>query len=120
HAQREPKAWASYQRLMMERCSIRSAEIGAFRLFRVTKLSHRPSTLPDLFCRGAPPVANFLPRSIALTMFVSFTISFAVMFWQRKAQEKSVPMVDATPSLAMSASAAAPARPPIAEHQETV
>jgi hypothetical protein len=64
-------------------------------------------------------VANFLPRSIVVTMLVSFTISFAVMYGQRKAQESSVPFVDATPNLPRSAPTAvpAPAAPPIAEHQ---
>jgi hypothetical protein len=59
-------------------------------------------------------VANFLPRSIILTMVVSFAISFAVMYWQRNPQEHSVPRVEAAPSIAMSAPAPIPAGPPIA------
>ena len=62
-------------------------------------------------------MANFLPRSIVVTMLVSFTISFAVMYGQRKAQESSVPFVDATPNIPRSAPRAAPAATPIAEHQ---
>jgi hypothetical protein len=52
-------------------------------------------------------------------MLVSFTISFAVMYGQRKAQQSSVPFVDATPNIPRSAPAAVPARsPPIADHQD--
>jgi hypothetical protein len=59
-------------------------------------------------------VANFLPRSITLTMVVSFAISFAVMYWQRNPQEHSAPRVEATPSIAVSPPAAVPVGPPIA------
>jgi len=67
-------------------------------------------------------VANFLPRSIILTMVVSFSVSFAAMFWQRKIQERSapVPIAEAAPGVAVSAPAAAPISPPIAEHQEPI
>lgn len=65
-------------------------------------------------------MANFLPRSIILTMVVSFLISFAIMFWQRRAQEQSAPMLPSTPSVAAGVPAAAPAQTPIAEHQEPV
>jgi hypothetical protein len=53
-------------------------------------------------------------------MVVSFSVSFAIMFWQRNIQEPPVPMAEATPSLAVSAPAVAPARPPTAEKQEPV
>jgi hypothetical protein len=67
-------------------------------------------------------VANFLPRSIILTMVVSFSVSFATMYWQRKIQERSVPVpiAEAVPGVAVSTPAAAPTRPPIAEHQEPI
>jgi hypothetical protein len=75
-------------------------------------------------------VANFLPRSIILTMVVSFAISFGVLYWQRKTQEQSVARVEAVPAdavhgpnlaahgpkLAAHGSAELPARPPIPEH----
>jgi hypothetical protein len=64
-------------------------------------------------------VARFLPRDIILTMVVSFTVSFAIMFWKRQAQEELVTMVDATPSVAVNAPAEEPARPPT-EHQQPV
>jgi hypothetical protein len=64
-------------------------------------------------------VAKFLPRSIILTILVSFTVSFAIMYWQHKTQEQSVPMIEATPNLAVSAPVVA-ARPLIAEHGEPI
>jgi hypothetical protein len=82
---------------------------------RVTKLSHQPSTLDNLFCQGAAPVAKFLPRSIILTMVITFSVSFAIMFWQRNTQERPVPMVEATTNVAVSAAAV---RLPIAERRE--
>jgi hypothetical protein len=57
-------------------------------------------------------VANFLPRSIILTMAVSFAISFAVMYWQRKPEEHPLPQVDAAPSIAVGAPATMPAAMP--------
>jgi hypothetical protein len=63
-------------------------------------------------------VAKFLPRSIILTMVVTFSVSFAIMFWQRKTQEHPVPMVEAMPNVGVSAPAAA--RPPVAEHEVPV
>ena len=65
-------------------------------------------------------MASFLPRSIILTMVVSFSVSFAIMFWQRKIQEGPVPIAEAAPGVAVSAPAAAPARPVIAEHLQAV
>jgi hypothetical protein len=53
-------------------------------------------------------------------MLVSFTISFVVMYGQRKAQESSAPFLQATPNVEVSAPAAVPAGPPYAEHQEPV
>ena len=64
-------------------------------------------------------MAKFLPRSIILTILVSFTVSFAIMYWRHKTQEQSVPMIEATPNLAVSAPVAA-ARPLIAEHGEPI
>lgn len=65
-------------------------------------------------------MARSLPRSIILTMIVSFTISFAIMFWKRQAQDRLVTMVDATPNVAVNAPAAEPARPPTTEHRQPV
>jgi hypothetical protein len=65
-------------------------------------------------------VANFLPRSIIVTMVVSFSVSFAIMFWQRKIQDRPAPMAEAAPGVAVSAPAAVPARPPMADHWEPV
>jgi hypothetical protein len=59
-------------------------------------------------------VANFLPRSVILTMVVSFAISFAVLYWQRNPQEHSAPRVEAAPSVAVSSPAAVPVGLPIA------
>jgi hypothetical protein len=47
-------------------------------------------------------------------MVVTFSVSFVIMFWQRKTQEHPVPMVEAMPNVGVSAPA--PARPPIADH----
>ena len=65
-------------------------------------------------------MARFLPRSIILTIVVSFTISFAIMFWKRQARDELVTMVDATPSAAVNAPAVEPARPSITEHPQPV
>lgn len=61
-------------------------------------------------------MATFLPRSIILTMVVSFAISFAVMYWQRKTQQHSVARVEAVSNVAVHVPAELPARPPIPEH----
>jgi hypothetical protein len=53
-------------------------------------------------------------------MVITFSVSFAIMFWQRKTQEQPVPMVEATPDVAVSSPPAAPARPSIAERREPV
>ena len=65
-------------------------------------------------------MANFLPRSIILTMVVSFSVSFAIMYWQRKIQERPVPMAETAPGVVVSAPGAAPIRPPMAEHREPI
>ena len=63
-------------------------------------------------------MANFLPRYIILTMVLSFCVSFAIMYWERKIQERAAPIVESAPSVAASAPASAPVRPPVAQHQE--
>ncbi len=65
-------------------------------------------------------MANFLPRSVILTMVVSFSVSFAIMYWQRKTQQQPVPIAEAASGIAVSAPPAAPIRPPMVEHQEPI
>jgi hypothetical protein len=62
-------------------------------------------------------VANFLPRSIIVTMVISFSISFAILFRQRQNQEHSASMPDATASVALVAAPAPPSPSSIAEAQ---
>jgi hypothetical protein len=62
-------------------------------------------------------VANFLPRSIIPTVVVTFSISFAIMFWQKKTQERPVLVTEAAPIDAVSAPPAV-ARPTVPEHRE--
>jgi hypothetical protein len=62
-------------------------------------------------------VANFLPRSIILTVVVTFSITFAIMFWQTKTQERPVLVTEAAPIDAVSAPPAV-ARPTVPEHRE--
>ncbi len=75
----------------------------------------------DLPSRSHAPVANFLTRSIVLTMLVSFAVSFGIMYRQRETENRSESTLDAASRFAVSAPAAAPTtaavRPPAAALQ---
>jgi len=76
----------------------------------VTKLSHRSTTLRGCTA-GSLAVAVTPVRSIVVTMLVSFTVSFAVMFWQREPRDATVVASNAPAPKATYNEAAAIRRP---------